>query len=60
MAMTAANYLANLTPDQVRFQIARAQRAEQIHAAGGRFYMAELCGKRAEELQSLLTQKVAA
>ena len=60
MQSAPTNYLASLSADQIALGIDRARRAEQIHLSGGRLYMAELCGKRADDLASIQAERVAA
>ena len=49
-----------LADAEIRILHARAMGAAAIHQAGGRFYMAELCEQRAQDLLAVIDLRVGA
>ncbi len=55
-----AKRCAALSEADIRILHAKAMGASAIHQAGGRFYMAELCEDRANDLLKVLDRRVPA
>lgn len=53
-----AEFLTRQTTPALRIAHAKAMAACAIHQAGGRFYMAELCEKRAQDIQAVLDARL--
>lgn len=57
--MAHPSYLIGQSTEALKIAYGKALGAAAIHQAGGRFYFAELCEKRAAEIMALLSERLA-